>query len=165
MNATAMSIDRELGPWLAPLTLLIFLALLTPGFVALAVDLSTRHFTQAEPAFVESVRQQVLRPRGLPGDVVTLLAEVFPALAVAICFRRDSAGARLSRSGRFAFGLLVCGFAASIWGVSVIDASDPRQAENFVDGADALEKLDAWSERTLRTCLTYLLLLLGLRVK
>lgn len=164
-DSEQISSDPFLIRVLSPVTLIVFVALTVPGLLALLVVLSTQDFHQAEPIWIEHFRGFLAGFRGLPADITTLLAEVFPALAVAICFRRDAKRRRLSWSGRLAFGILLAGFAASIWGLAVIDPSDPFQKQNFLPGVDGLKKLDTWSEVTLRRSLTYLLLLTGLRIE
>jgi len=157
--------DSGLLTLLAVVTVLAFLFVVAPGGIAYIVVWKTDRFAQREPEWITELRTNYsFQSTDVPTDVATLAAQVLPALAMAICFRRTGRR-RLSWAGWLGIFILSSGSIAAFLGVVHIDPRDPYQLRNYSGGPDGLLQLEGWARASLRQGLTYLLLLLGLQVR
>ena len=159
----AMITDKFVKNVLSFVLLLIFLLILVPTILTAFVVYGTGFFNDPEPDYVLTIIDIFPKFQEFPADLLSLLVQALPALIGAFCYR-TSKQETLNWFGRLAFLVLLLGVLLSAVLVGFIDAEDQNQQAGITGGQLSLQYLESSCETTLRACLTYLFLIIGLQI-
>jgi hypothetical protein len=163
-----MITDRFVRRIVGPVLLLLFVLISTPAIVAVSTCVATQGYTEDFPRWAVVVLEFYRTIQDVPSkigglDVVAQGIQILPALLSALFFRPTPTQPRLNGLGRVTLVYLLISIALGAVAVGLIDP--PEQELNFPGGRESIERLELACTSTFRTSLTYLLILLGVRIQ
>ncbi|MDJ0614160.1 MAG: hypothetical protein QNJ29_10830 [Rhizobiaceae bacterium] len=147
---------------LSPILLLIVLALALPPILTGFVLWETDFLNEIETERTERIVLSFLEFRSLPKEVLAIAAQFFPAIFIALCFRRSES--RISLVGYAVLIVLLVGLLFSVPQLLYWDPEDARQVSNLTRGKEVIPVFYRANEFITHSFIAYLGLILGLKV-
>lgn len=147
---------------LSPILLIIVTTLAIPPVLTGYVLWETDLLNEIETERTEQIISHFLEFRSLPKEILTVAAQFFPAIFIALCFRRDEN--RPSFVGYAVLAILLLGLLAAVPQLLFWDPENSRQVSNLTKGKEAVPAFYRANEFVTHSFIAFLGLILGLKI-